>query len=200
MKELGDLLHGIPLLGLVTAAFLTGALYGSNFSSEDWETLSAGFLGLLGGTFALLAAKSQINHQQNLEEVKKQRTIRRFLKELEITLQFIDYTLEVIQDKNHQVTAEDREIFVAFLLTFSISNIPLEIPDRFSQPALEIRRNANFLRETINTKLIQKHSGDDLQQLSNGEIQLIDEMATTIRRLISMITDHFKSTHNQHSD
>ena len=192
MKELKDFFSGIPLLGLVTFGFLAGTLYGSEFSSEDWETLAAGFLGLLGGTFAFFAAKSQIDHQKEREEEKKISQVRRFLQELEFTLQTVDYTLQVIQDNNHKMRAEDGELLVDWLVTFNVSNTPPEVPDQFAEPAMKIRRDANILRAIINAKIAKGELDETFKKLEAGQVRLIEKMLKNITQLRKEIIDHLK--------
>ncbi len=55
MRKLEDWLNGAPFAGMVGVAFLTGAIYGREFDI-NWETLAAGFLGLIGGFLAFFAA------------------------------------------------------------------------------------------------------------------------------------------------
>lgn len=47
----------IPLIIIAAISFLIGTLYGKDFHKVEWETISAGVLGLGGGAFALFAAK-----------------------------------------------------------------------------------------------------------------------------------------------
>lgn len=73
MKKTGDLLNSIPLAGIAAAAFMTGTLYGKQFSMVSWETIVAGVLGLTGGAFAWFAAKAQIRNQNEhrLKDIKR---------------------------------------------------------------------------------------------------------------------------------
>lgn len=59
MGKFEDWLNSAPLAGMIGAAFLTGAIYGRGLADISWETLAAGFLGLIGGFLAFLAATTQ---------------------------------------------------------------------------------------------------------------------------------------------
>lgn len=73
MRKLEDWLNSIPLAGTIGAAFLTGAIYGRQFDI-NWETLAAGFLGLVGGFLAFLAATSEqrANRERNTFVLKSE--------------------------------------------------------------------------------------------------------------------------------
>ncbi|MCC9622600.1 hypothetical protein LPB41_12955 [Thalassospira sp. MA62] len=66
MRKIEDWFNSVPLGGLIGVAFLTGAIYGREFDI-NWETLAAGFLGLIGGFLAFLAATSEqrANRERN---------------------------------------------------------------------------------------------------------------------------------------
>lgn len=73
MRELENWLNGVPFAGTIGASFLTGAIYGREFDIS-WETLAAGFLGLIGGFLAFLAAtrEQQANRERNTFALKSQ--------------------------------------------------------------------------------------------------------------------------------
>ncbi|WP_417824542.1 hypothetical protein [Thalassospira lucentensis] len=53
------LLNGIPFVVLLAVAAFVGALYTTEFRELQWETLAAGFFGLLGGYAAYFGARTQ---------------------------------------------------------------------------------------------------------------------------------------------
>jgi predicted ribosomally synthesized peptide with SipW-like signal peptide len=67
-------LNSIVISGVAVIAFMVGALYGKQFNNLQWETLLAGTLGLIGGTFAWFSAQSQIkaNKAQWEESIKRE--------------------------------------------------------------------------------------------------------------------------------
>ena len=74
MNKVGDWLNSVPLAGIGGTAFLTGTLYGRGFENINWETIAAGFLGLISGSLALLAATSEqrANRERNTFVLKSE--------------------------------------------------------------------------------------------------------------------------------
>jgi len=64
MRKFEDWLNSVPLAGTIGAAFFTGAIYGRQFDIS-WETLAAGFLGLVGGSLAFMAATGEQRANRN---------------------------------------------------------------------------------------------------------------------------------------
>ncbi|MFC4238285.1 hypothetical protein ACFOY8_24005 [Thalassospira xianhensis] len=60
MDKIGDWLNSVPLVGIASASFAVGILYGKGLPCVEWETLIAGGLGLTGGSFAYYAARVQL--------------------------------------------------------------------------------------------------------------------------------------------
>lgn len=76
MRKFEDWLNSIPLAGTIGAAFLSGAIYGREFDIS-WETLAAGFFGLVGGGFAYVSAKLQIKANEELRQSEAEQKIRK---------------------------------------------------------------------------------------------------------------------------
>ncbi|KJE37186.1 hypothetical protein UF64_00490 [Thalassospira sp. HJ] len=151
MEQIRELLSGLPLLGIVLIAFLVGALYGSNFDGEDWETLTAGTLGLLAGAFALLAAKAQISAQKEQSEENRRieaklANTRYYLLGREVgdlCMQFANATSERLET----AAIGKREFSTIYdaLIATEIPDAPLTCPEEVTSASINLR----FLRSRL---------------------------------------------------
>lgn len=66
----------IPLASLMLVSFFAGCLTATRFNDLEWETLVAGVLGLIGGSFAILA----ITRQRRAELAQRRMAFRLKLK------------------------------------------------------------------------------------------------------------------------
>tara|TARA_R110000772_G_scaffold172697_1_gene284569 strand:+ start:87 stop:617 length:531 start_codon:yes stop_codon:yes gene_type:complete len=176
----------------MTAAFFAGCLTATSLGELEWETLAAGGLAVIAGAFALQAAKIQIKHQRELEEEKKVMQVRRFLQELESTLQFFDGMLQTIRDNKYQMTRNDKRFLSASFATFNVSNAPPEVPDQLAEVAISIKRDANLLREVISLDTEQQLD-DSFLKLDESLVRLIDRMLANAPKLTKAIADHLNN-------
>ncbi|WP_157831868.1 hypothetical protein [Thalassospira marina] len=68
IQKYSSWLSAIVISGVAIIAFTAGTLYGKGFSNLSWETIFAGVLGLVGGSFAYAATKVQITAQRKMRD------------------------------------------------------------------------------------------------------------------------------------
>jgi len=145
MPKLEHWTDTVPLIALMFVAFLAGGLTATRFSEIEWETLTAGFLGLTGGYFALLASKHQIRaqekiHQEKITRESIQTNFRYYTHMVEIADLAHAYgsaTRETI--KRLHLNAEILRTFKESLEEIEILSPPLTADDEISQTAIGLR-------------------------------------------------------------
>ncbi|WP_417804081.1 hypothetical protein [Thalassospira lucentensis] len=145
MPKLEHWTDTVPLIVLMFTAFLAGCLTATQFSDIEWETLTAGFLGLTGGYFALLASKHQIRaqekiHQEKITTESIQTNFRYYTHTVEIADLAREYGLATLQTiKKLRLNAEILKTFKESLEEIEVLSPPLTADNEISQTAIGLR-------------------------------------------------------------
>lgn len=126
MEQLKYLFSPIPFFALLAISFVVGALYGQQFEPVNWSTITAGVLGLLGGTCAFIATQWERHQKEKAATFRFYEQTRVLLPTL---IKYLTSQLEVLQKDKVEPSVLDEELLEYFerMIPEASNDLPLEV-------------------------------------------------------------------------
>ncbi len=207
VKKEDNWLDAIIIIAVAVVAFLFGTIYGKRLYGLQWETLLAGFLGLIGGTFALLSAQSQIKaqRQQRHEDILREESLHNYLYYSQMLAIgssiniFCNFFSEKIEKK--EIENKNLEVAIMRINSTTFPKIPITTHKEIIELVIDIKRNINNLKQALEKSITIDKSDTSSKQYKYCIYILkmyIDTINKTNANLVNILKNELKKLEHSH--